>query len=150
SRPPTPSWSRGCSRSSPCRACLTRLPAASVTTRATLPQSVSSKPSRAASAVASRRASPAWLASVTGRVTATGSLPPGYDNPCAFSDPRGDVDPVDQALRAPQAEPQARPGRVAVLEGQVDVGNAGPGVLERQPESAAAAVINGFEPDAAA
>jgi len=53
----------------PSRACRARFVASSVTTMATSPRAFSSKPIASAIRVATRRASPAWLASETGIAT---------------------------------------------------------------------------------
>ena len=55
----------------PASASFNRLVAPSVTTMATFPATVSSKPSLFASWTASRRASPGWLESTTGILMAT-------------------------------------------------------------------------------
>jgi hypothetical protein len=58
-------------RISPPPPCLTMLVATSVTTRATRPAEVSSKPRSLAMPLATRRASPGWVSSATATATAS-------------------------------------------------------------------------------
>src|SRR5687768_14949209 len=89
--------SRGRSDRKPSRACLTRLVASSVATRATLPPSASANPRLVAIAAALRRASPTWLASVMDRATESGTpylLPLDDHHASTFADARDDVELV--------------------------------------------------------
>src|ERR1044071_3018912 len=126
-------------RISPPPPCLMRLVASSVATMATRPTSVSLKPRSPACLLAARRASAIWLLSVT--AMARTSFPTCDGDASADAQVRFDGEFVAQALRAAQPEPETAAGGVAILQRQLDVGDAGTAIFEDQPNAAPQAVI---------
>src|SRR6185369_10556646 len=129
----TPS-SRPRRRISPPPACLTRLVAASVVTMAAPPQALSSSPARSQRAAMARRASPTWLSSTTGtRVvwpsTMATLLPPRDGHACALPGRGFDLELAHQPLGPAQPEAETGARGVAVLEGELEVGDPGALVL---------------------
>src|SRR5204863_3906944 len=125
-----------------------RLLAASVTTSATLPRSLSSKPHRIASTVAARRAAPTWLASVIGsawRSVTSRSLPPDNRDARPLPDPGVDLELVHQPLRAGETHSQPLSRGVAVHQRLLHVRDAGPLVLEREAQPPPHTVLKPFQ-----
>src|SRR5262245_11366213 len=123
-------------KTSPWTACLTRLVVTSVTMIASFPTSVSLKPKVLAGAMACRRTSATWLASVTSKTNCpiiknlitsalyqtARLLPLGDDDFGASPGMRRNRELVHQTFGATKAEPQSIARCISVLHGQFQVG----------------------------
>src|SRR5262249_51113534 len=89
--------------------------------------------------MARRRASPAWLASVTGRVLrrrCRESLPLDDRDTCAFPWPGDDLKFANEPPGTAQAQAEPSPCSVAIAQRHLNVGDTRPVVLEGQPQPA--------------
>src|SRR6185295_11110669 len=133
---PTPRLSprsSGCAINSPPPPCLTRLLQISIATSAARPASSSFSPCRLAIAETARRACAISLGSVTTRLCT--SFPARDRDARAFARLRPDVELVRELACAVEAEAEAAAARIAVAQRQLDIGDAGTLVFERQAQA---------------